>query len=1035
MSPASSRAAIRFVVALFLAQTFVNAVAVPHPHIHKVLDPRQVVSLPVVERQEPAEPESTNVFDALINTLKGYNGWQVFQDFFRKLFSGTPPPAENNGPAPSVSVSLAPVPVASESSIDVVSVIASIISDAASVTEPVVIVPTSTEPETSTTDEVMSILPIFPITTAIDLSGALETVVPTEFLSSELSETSAVPEVTAPVVVVVPDVNSTAVVVIAPTDVVAPIVTAPIVTGPLSAVAPIATDAPFPIENGTLVAPVPGTDVPVVVVLPTGILPSNLSSPIEANVSASAVVNATVSLTSTIGITLTAVAPIGTDLPSVGTGLPITISEVGAPFANATAITPTLILVTGTGNAVGTIAPTISVEPIGAPFANSSDVATAVAPIGIILSTGTGIVGTGVVGTGIVGTGEATAVLPIDTAIPFPNTTAVEIVIQPTLVLPSGTAPVGTISAAPIASDLADAIYSNTTTTTVTNIITPILSTGIETAVAPIGTDLPGTIVIVPGPGSTDNSYFPNITITANATADATLSVEVPVATALPVETTLPELPLNITLAPIAPVGTGFPASPIETVAPIINETIPSDAPVVEFPGEPTPVPLPSPIGEPLLDVPPVPLPSPINVTFPEGSPLPLPVVPLPSPIDVTLPSVEPSTTVVIPVPALTLDASSDVPSSAVGTPVLQISVSAAATLVPVVPVVPVAASVEASAAAGATVLPVIPVAPVETSSVATPATTVAVVPVVPAAPAAPTVRPAAPFIPTLPLPVIPAVPAVPAVVSAVASAVASAVQPAILPGRIPSICRDPTVRQLTLPILNRFYGPFAYPSLFSFPGCLPSNSRQAIQAPGLLNCTALGAEVQTCQQSGRRVLLSVKADGPGAVGGNLDFGSPSNTTVTNTSLPSGGDPTAQSVSFPNLFDSTHVPSAFALTLFSLFGEGRTERADLRPLGPDTPAEDGITWVEKPLGEEVVVDGYDVQVPRDWQGTYQEGQFNALVSRLRELNDQAWTESGAVNGGSGDLGADGKSVVFQGWNRKRSVQRIVMVGGYEVVVE
>jgi hypothetical protein len=182
-------------------------------------------------------------------------------------------------------------------------------------------------------------------------------------------------------------------------------------------------------------------------------------------------------------------------------------------------------------------------------------------------------------------------------------------------------------------------------------------------------------------------------------------------------------------------------------------------------------------------------------------------------------------------------------------------------------------------------------------------------------------------------------------------------------------------------------------------------------------------------------VLLSVKADGPGAVGGNLDFGSPSNTTSTNTSLPSSSDPTAQSVSFPNLFDPTHVPSAFALTLFSLFGEGRTERADLRPLGPDTPTEDGITWVERPLGEEVVVDGFDVQVPREWQGTYQEGQFDALVSRLRELNDQAWTESGAVRGGLGDLGADGESVVFQGWNRKRSVQRIVMVGGYEVVVE
>lgn len=780
MSPTSSRAAIRFVVALFLAQTFVNAVAVPHPHIHKVLDPRQVVSLPFVERQEPAEPESKNVFDAIIDTLRGYNGWQVFQDFFRKLFSGNPP-AENNGDndnAPSVSVSLAPVPVASESSIDVSSVIESIISEIASATEPIVVIPTPTDAETSTTDGIMSILPIDPHTTAIDFSGALETIVPTEFLS-ELPETTAAPVATGPIIVVVPDTNSTDVVVVVPTDVVAPIGTAPIVTGPVE-VAPIATDAPFPIENGTIVAPIPGTDVPVVIVLPTGVLPTDISAPVEANVSvsASAVINATVSLTSTVGVTITAVAPIGTDLPSVGTGLPITISEDGAPFANATAITPTLVLVTGTGDVVGTIAPTLAVDPISAPFANSSDAATAVAPIGTapVVIIGTGVIsGTGVVSvepvetiilsTGIVGTGEATAVAPIDTAVPFPNTTVVEVVVEPTFVLPSGTAPViGTISAAPIASDASDAIYANTTTTTITNIITPsvVLGTGIETAVAPIGTGLPGTIVVVPGPGSTDDAYFPNITITVNATADATLSVELPVFTELPVEATaVPELPLNITLAPIAPVETEFPASPIETVTaigPIIDEPIPSDAPVVEFPGEPTPVPLPSPIGEPVLDVPPIPLPSPIDVTFPSVEPV-----------------EEPTTTIVIPVPALTLDASPVVEESASASaevtiapllPVIPIPTVEAspveATLVPIVPVVaPVEvsasaeASVAASAAAEATILPVVNVAPaaetptlavpvVAVPSVEAPATTLAVVPVVPVAPAAPTLAPAA---------------------------------------------------------------------------------------------------------------------------------------------------------------------------------------------------------------------------------------------------------------------------------------------------
>ena len=141
--------------------------------------------------------------------------------------------------------------------------------------------------------------------------------------------------------------------------------------------------------------------------------------------------------------------------------------------------------------------------------------------------------------------------------------------------------------------------------------------------------------------------------------------------------------------------------------------------------------------------------------------------------------------------------------------------------------------------------------------------------------------------------------------------------------------------------------------------------------------------------------------------------------------------PYADPTPFPNLFGPRHPPSAFALTLFSLFGEGHTERADLRPLGPEigspaTPATlNGAQWVnpptsvvsmlDRPLGEEVVVDGFDVQVPVDWKGTYQERSFRAFVARLRELNREAWLEEGAVEGGPGDLGADGKSVVYFGW--------------------
>jgi hypothetical protein len=258
---------------------------------------------------------------------------------------------------------------------------------------------------------------------------------------------------------------------------------------------------------------------------------------------------------------------------------------------------------------------------------------------------------------------------------------------------------------------------------------------------------------------------------------------------------------------------------------------------------------------------------------------------------------------------------------------------------------------------------------------------------------------------------------------------------------------------------------------------------------------------VQRCQASGRQVLLSVKADGLEAVGGNANFGnsdtpilplgpvfgtqgvdaegdggmkkrqddtlpyppfpilnltlpvpiSASAISATATPISASGAPLSTATSipiiepgpvfppstldpttpFPNLFDERHPPSSLDLTLFSLFGEGHTERADLRPLDPDVPspaspaAFNGTNWItpsssmlsmmERPLGEEIVVDGYDIQVPVQWKGTYQDARFKDQVVRLRELNRQAWIESGGVEGRPGDLGADGGSVVYFGW--------------------
>jgi hypothetical protein len=240
-------------------------------------------------------------------------------------------------------------------------------------------------------------------------------------------------------------------------------------------------------------------------------------------------------------------------------------------------------------------------------------------------------------------------------------------------------------------------------------------------------------------------------------------------------------------------------------------------------------------------------------------------------------------------------------------------------------------------------------------------------------------------------------------------------------------ICQNRSFKTVTLPLLSTFYGPNTYPALHPFPGCKPPtlNASQSLRAPGLLNCTLLGAEVQACQKLGRQVLLSVRGAGAGEVGGNLDYGNPAADPEPFGPYfgdidPGGVNKSRVHNSMPNLFDERHPPSAFALTLFSLFGEGHTERAELRPLGPDadeSAGEDGVKWavVSKPLGEEVMVDGFDVQIPAEWKGTYQVGRFEAFVQRLRELSEEAWKEGGEVKGGTADLGADGKGIVVQGY--------------------
>jgi hypothetical protein len=599
MSPSYSRAAIRLFVAYFLAQSLVNAAAVyPHPHVHQVLSPRQVVSIPVVEAPSTEDDDDVNVFDALINTLKGYNGWQVFQSFFEKLFNGGDNDDENEEPL---------IPT---SSVNVVSVVASIFSEVIASAEP--------------TGEVFSILPVGPLTTAIEL-------LPTDDITF-----------------------------ITPTATISPVAISVNVTAPTATISPVAISLNVSTPTNPLILTAP-------LVLPTEVPVLNVTGEL----------NSTVSLTSTLELTLTIPPlPLATGTGSVGTGLPL--SDAGSVFfPNVTTVTPTIVLGTGTGAA--TIAPTIVVSPL---FPNGTEIVEPVYSAPTAVSVGTALpssiadalglnatfantttVPVVVFGTGALSTASATVSAIVDAGALFPNVTAgatpavTEVValgtgtaviasagtiigsiisdaaaplfpnataVVPTIISGTGvalvtavplvTAPievgtVGTILATPIV-DTAVALFPNATTTTTTVVITPTgfvgtavtavvePSSSLITIVAPAPTaDGNTTIVIVPSPDL-------SIVSPVSATIETLLPVVAPTtvvepllpavsvvdnATVLAVAPT-PSVAVSVDVAAPVPTAVVAPVAPVVPVVPIAPLLPAVDEPAVEFPGTLPPV-------------------------------------------------------------------------------------------------------------------------------------------------------------------------------------------------------------------------------------------------------------------------------------------------------------------------------------------------------------------------------------------------------------------------------------------------------------
>lgn len=76
--------------------------------------------------------------------------------------------------------------------------------------------------------------------------------------------------------------------------------------------------------------------------------------------------------------------------------------------------------------------------------------------------------------------------------------------------------------------------------------------------------------------------------------------------------------------------------------------------------------------------------------------------------------------------------------------------------------------------------------------------------------------------------------------------------------GGLLALCQSTDVDIINLAFLFSFFGPRGYPSINFGPGCSGPNIVQSAEAPGLSDCSALASEIDSCQQIGKKVLVSL---------------------------------------------------------------------------------------------------------------------------------------------------------------------------------
>jgi hypothetical protein len=486
MTPTCSNAAMRVLISVLLASTVANAAALPH----QVVDARapapiqnaELAAQAIQAAASAAAENPTNFFEDVSEELNNRTGWEVFRDFFTRLFG----PREGDEPA-EVTVT---VTASAEVTVSAVP---------ATTTVEIVLPSIPLTTGTSESEIIFSIMPIG------DLTSMINATIPTPVFvtATDPAATTSAVAISAPF----PVLNGTA------SDSILP--TAVSITGQFSVNMPLVTGIPSPV-NSTIPA---GTGI----ALPTA---AN-GTDIAANATVTANIPTTIVVTETVTPVL--ILTTGTAV-SASAGLPIPV-EASPIWGNGTYGQPTAITI-GSGIFVGTGTAALSIVPVETALPLGT---------GIPLVTGTGVplvTGTGslVLPTDVTNPLYSNTTTVSAAILPFPILVTGVPAVVVNLTAPTANVttitPTASFTQIPIlVTGTPDGVLINVTLTPPAN----------ETLAAPLNTTASVTSIVEPAASLTEHPFTvtgaPGMVLNVSVTIPAGVNVNVS-STALPVSIT-----------------------------------------------------------------------------------------------------------------------------------------------------------------------------------------------------------------------------------------------------------------------------------------------------------------------------------------------------------------------------------------------------------------------------------------------------------------------------------------------------------------